>query len=56
MIQGTMNIYAHDKLLESLSVGDAMLVYAGETHAVRNLEDRDAIFVAITVPPLAQTH
>ena len=26
MVQGTMNVYAHDELLETLTVGDAMLV------------------------------
>jgi hypothetical protein len=33
-----------------------VLVTAGDTHAVRNENDELAQFVAITVPPLDQTH
>ena len=56
MIQGSMKVYAHNKLIETLNTGDAILVYAGETHAVRNEEDEDVIFFAVTVPPLDKTH
>lgn len=56
MIQGRMNVYAHDKLIDTVTAGDAVLVLAGDTHAVRNEDDEDVVFVAITVPPLDQTH
>lgn len=56
MIQGTVRVYAHGRLLETLAVGDALLVHAGDTHAVRNEDDPDAVFFAVTVPPLEQTH
>jgi len=56
MIQGTMKIYAHDELIDTVKEGDAVLVTAGDTHAVRNEDDEDVKFIAITVPPLDQTH
>jgi len=56
MIQGTVNVYANGQLLETLNVGDALLVHAGDTHAVRNEDDQDAVFFAVTVPPLDKTH
>lgn len=56
MLQGRMKLSAHGKLLHTLSAGDAIMVEAGETHAVINDEDEAVKFVAITVPPLEQTH
>lgn len=56
MIQGGINVYAHGNLLETLNAGDALLINAGDTHAVKNEKDTDAIFLAITVPPLDKTH
>ena len=56
MLRGTMKIYAHDELIYTVKEGDAVLVTAGDTHAVRNENDELAQFVAITVPPLDQTH
>ena len=56
MIQGTMKIYAHDELIYSVKEGDAVLVTAGDIHAVRNEDEEDVKFIAITVPPLDQTH
>ena len=56
MLQGTMNVFARGSLIETLNAGDALLVDAGDIHAVRNEEDTDVIFLAITVPPLEQTH
>lgn len=56
MIQGTMKVYAQDKLIYTVKEGDAVLVTAGDIHAVRNEEDEDVKFLAITVPPLDQTH
>ncbi len=56
MIQGNMKVYAQDKLIYTVKEGDAVLVTAGDIHAVRNEDDEDVKFVAITVPPLDQTH
>jgi quercetin dioxygenase-like cupin family protein len=56
MIQGTMKIYAHDEMIYTVTEGDAVLVTAGDTHAVRNEDDQDVKFIAITVPPLDRTH
>jgi len=56
MIQGTMKIYAHDELISTIKEGDAALVSAGDTHAVRNEDEEDVKFIAVTVPPLEQTH
>ena len=56
MLQGTMQIYTHDELIYTIKEGDAVLVTAGDTHAVRNENDEDVKFIAITVPPLDQTH
>jgi quercetin dioxygenase-like cupin family protein len=56
MMQGAIHVYAHGNLLETLSAGDALLIQAGDTHAVKNEEDTDAVFLAITVPPLDKTH
>jgi len=56
MIQGTMKVYAHGELIYTVRQGDAVLVTAGDTHAVRNEDEEDVQFIAITVPPLDQTH
>jgi quercetin dioxygenase-like cupin family protein len=56
MIQGTVKVYAHNRLIEILNAGDAILVHAGDTHAVRNEDDQEAVFFVVTVPPLDKTH
>lgn len=56
MLQGIMNVSAHGNLLHILNAGDAILVKAGETHAVINEHEEDVKFVAVTVPPLEKTH
>ena len=56
MIQGTMKVYAHGELIYTVKEGDAVLVYAGDTHSVKNEDDKDVVFLAMTVPPLDQTH
>ena len=56
MIQGTVKVYAHNRLIETLNAGDALLVHAGDTHAVRNEDDQEAVFFVVTVPPLDKTH
>ena len=56
IIQGSMKIYGRGQLLADLHKGDAALVEAGDIHSVRNEEDRDTVFFAVTVPPLEKTH
>ena len=56
MIQGTVKVYAHNRLIEILNTGDAILVHAGDTHAVRNEDDQEAVLLVVTVPPLDRTH
>jgi len=55
-LQGTMNVYANNKLQITAGEGDAVFVAAGETHAVVNEDDTQLRYLAITVPPLVQTH
>jgi quercetin dioxygenase-like cupin family protein len=56
MIQGKLKFYAKGQLIAEIKEGDALLVLAGEVHSVRNEEEGDGILLAITVPPLDQTH
>lgn len=56
MIQGTMLAYSGGELRATLHEGDAVLVPAGEPHAVTNREDRECIYLALTTPPLEQAH
>ncbi len=56
IVKGSLKMSAHGKLLYTLREGDAIMVEAGDVHAVINENDEDCVFVAITVPPLAQTH
>jgi quercetin dioxygenase-like cupin family protein len=52
ILQGTMNVYAENKFLYSVSAGDAILIEAGDIHAVLNEEDEDCIFYSVTTPPI----
>lgn len=56
VIQGTMSVYAGGELKAEVEQGDAILVPAGEVHAVVNHQDRECIYYAVTVPPLERTH
>jgi len=56
MLQGQMQVFAEGKLLQTLNKGDAILVQAGDKHAVINPIDEECIYYAITVPPLEETH
>jgi quercetin dioxygenase-like cupin family protein len=56
IIQGSMKVYARGQVLADLHKGDAVMVEAGEIHSVRNEEDQDTVFFAVTVPPLEKTH
>jgi mannose-6-phosphate isomerase-like protein (cupin superfamily) len=56
ILQGSMKVYARGQFLADLHEGDALLVEAGDIHSVRNEEKQDAVFLAVTVPPLDQTH
>lgn len=56
ILQGEFKMSAKGKLLHVLYPGDAILVEAGDAHAVINDGEEDCVFVAITVPPLKKTH
>jgi quercetin dioxygenase-like cupin family protein len=56
VIQGSMKIYGQGQLLADLNMGDAVLIEAGDIHAVRNEGDLDAVLLVVTVPPLEKTH
>ena len=56
VLQGVMKVYAGNKLQSTAGEGDAVFVAAGETHAVVNEDDTELRYLAITVPPLVQTH
>lgn len=56
IIKGEMKVSANGQLLHVLHEGDAIMVEAGDVHAVINEQDEDCVFCAITVPPLEKTH
>ncbi len=56
ILQGQMKVFAEGKLLEVLNKGDAIMVEAGDKHAVINELDEQCIYYAVTVPPLDKTH
>lgn len=56
MVKGEMCISSGDRTKYVISEGDAILVKAGDVHAVINEADEDCSFVSITVPPLERTH
>lgn len=56
VVQGELKISANGRLLQVLHAGDAVLIEAGDIHAVGNDGEDDCVFYAITVPPLDKTH
>ena len=56
MLKGQMKISANGELLHTVHAGDAVLITAGDIHAVINDGEEDCTFLAITVPPLEKTH
>lgn len=56
ILTGTLNVMAEGAMLGSAGPGDAVLVSAGDVHAVGNGGEGPCSFVAITVPPLEKTH
>jgi quercetin dioxygenase-like cupin family protein len=56
ILQGRLKFSAGGQLIADLGEGDALLVLAGEVHSVQNEENEDGVLLAITVPPLDQTH
>ncbi len=47
-----MKVYANGELLQTVNEGDAILVEAGDPHAVTNDLDEECVYCAVTVPPL----
>jgi quercetin dioxygenase-like cupin family protein len=56
VLTGTLCVSAKGVLLHTVHAGDAVLVEAGDVHAVRNGGEGDCNLVVITAPPLEQTH
>ena len=56
VLTGTLCVSAGGVLLETAEPGDAVLVVAGDVHAVSNGGEEPCSFVAITAPPLDKTH
>lgn len=56
ILKGQMKVYANGELVETVNEGDAILVEAGDPHAVANVLDEECIYYAVTVPPLDETH
>jgi len=56
VLTGTLCVSAKGVLLHTLNAGDALLVQAGDVHAVRNGGEGDCALVVVTAPPLAMTH
>jgi len=56
VLAGTLNVLANGVLLGTARPGDAVLVTAGDVHAVSNGGEGTCSYLAITVPPLEATH
>lgn len=56
IIKGELKISANGELLQVLHEGDAIMVEAGDVHAVANDREEECVFCSITVPPLDKTH
>lgn len=56
MVKGEMCIRSEGDLQYVIAEGDAILIKAGDIHAVINETEEDCSFVSITVPPLSSTH
>jgi quercetin dioxygenase-like cupin family protein len=56
VLTGTLKVSAEGVLRGTAGPGDAVLVVAGDVHAVSNDGDGVCSYLAITVPPLEATH
>ncbi len=56
VLQGELKMFSGGELKAVMQKGDAILVQAGEVHAVINDRDELCIYNAVTVPPLEKTH
>lgn len=56
VLKGELKVSANGDLLQVLHEGDAIMVEAGDVHAVTNEREEDCVFYAVTVPPLDKTH
>jgi quercetin dioxygenase-like cupin family protein len=56
VLTGTLDVLVGGVLLGTAGPGDAVLVTAGDVHAVANGGEGACSYLAITVPPLEQTH
>lgn len=56
VLQGEARVSANGTLLHVVHKGDAILIEAGDVHAVTNEGDEACVYIAVTVPPLDKTH
>jgi len=56
ILKGQMKVFANGELIETVNEGDAIMVEAGDPHAVTNELDEECVYYAVTVPPLDKTH
>ena len=56
MLTGTLAVSAEGVVRGTAGPGDAVLVVAGDVHAVSNGGEGACSYLAITVPPLEATH
>ncbi len=56
VLTGEMTVMSEGVLVDKLYEGDALLVSAGDIHAIINTSEADCSYIAITVPPLDKTH
>lgn len=56
VMSGIMSVFCEGKLLHTVEKGNAIMIEAGDVHAVMNESDEDLVFYAVTAPPLEKTH
>lgn len=54
LLDGTINVFSNGRKFCTLEAGDALLVNAGDYHALKNPGPKDATLYVITVPPLGE--
>ncbi len=56
VMTGEATVMSEGVLVDKLYEGDALLISAGDIHAVVNNSEEDCSYICITVPPLNKTH
>lgn len=50
MLKGSMEVLQKGELIKRMKVSDAVYIPAGELHEIRNKEEEEAVFLAVTFP------